>query len=525
MQALTGREEVTVDEALQRSVGEFGWGQRKLFLLVSLAGIPAGLQTMLLLFVGADPVRQHLWECTIAGDEQCQREFGQTAPNLCSLPSASWRWTQRYDSVVSEWDLICGSAWAAQAINMAFFGGCLLGGLLLGAAANRFGRKTALFTSCLLMAFLGSLCSLAPSFWWYVLLRSATGVGVGGLGRAAFLLATEPIGPSWRGLAGLYTHAFFAMGAALAPLLALLVPAWRPLTFLSAAATCLYLLFTPSIPESPRWLLAAGRKGEATSALAAIASLNKTHLPEAPLADPAFQIAQQRGLAEVLMHARLRRRLLVMLATCWTVVLAYTALTLSINGLAGSPYLNQLLAFLVELPAISLAGLLLDRIGRRSTLMYSLLHGGLAAVLCALTRGWLQRVCACACKFGVAAALCMTHTYTSELFPTTVRASALEAAMLVAGMGSIMAPGLVLLAKFAEFVPFVACAVALCLAGLSVMALPETLGLPSAETIQEMAAPTSRRFRLPGIRQILRLKSHSHTFFTRLADSDIESSQ
>lgn len=55
-------------------------------------------------------------------------------------------------------------------------------------------------------------------------------------------------------------------------------------------------------------------QGDATAALAAIASRNRTHLPEAPLADASATVAAQRGLADVVGNARLRRRFVLMMA-------------------------------------------------------------------------------------------------------------------------------------------------------------------------------------------------------------------
>ena len=45
-------------------------------------------------------------------------------------------------------------------------------------------------------------------------------------------------------------------GAVLTPLLAWLLPAWRPLTALTGASVIVPLLLSPFISESPRWLLA-----------------------------------------------------------------------------------------------------------------------------------------------------------------------------------------------------------------------------------------------------------------------------
>ena len=44
---------------------------------------------------------------------------------------------------------------------------------------------------------------------------------------------------------------------------------------------------------------------------------------------------------------------------------------------------------------------------------------------CAFTRGWLQRLLAIASKFGVAMSYNLVYLWTQEMFPTTVRNTAL----------------------------------------------------------------------------------------------------
>lgn len=55
-------------------------------------------------------------------------------------------------------------------------------------------------------------------------------------------------------------------------------------------------------------------QGDAIAGLAAIASANKTRLPETPLQDSMAARAEQKGLLAMMHHARLRKRLLIMLA-------------------------------------------------------------------------------------------------------------------------------------------------------------------------------------------------------------------
>ena len=91
------------------------------------------------------------------------------------------------------------------------------------------GRRKALLMAAGLSALLGSTSALAPSFWWYLLLQSGTGIGVAGVWLLSYTMACEPVGPSWQGHAGIATHLFFACGACAAPLLSYLVRLVQPL--------------------------------------------------------------------------------------------------------------------------------------------------------------------------------------------------------------------------------------------------------------------------------------------------------
>jgi hypothetical protein len=51
--------------------------------------------------------------------------------------------------------------------------------------------------------------------------------------------------------------------------------------------------------------------------------------------------------------------------------------------------------------------------------------GAATFLACAFTRGWLQRLLAISSKFGVAMAYNLAYIYTEEMFPTTVRNTAL----------------------------------------------------------------------------------------------------
>ena len=62
-------------------------------------------------------------------------------PSVVQRHGESQRFTclRRQESIVSEWDLICGHAWKAQATNSGFFLGFLVGAALFGFLADRCG--------------------------------------------------------------------------------------------------------------------------------------------------------------------------------------------------------------------------------------------------------------------------------------------------------------------------------------------------------------------------------------------------
>lgn len=85
------------------------------------------------------------------------------------------------------------------------------------------GRKKVLGCSAALAGLSGLAGAAAPTYWWYLALRVCSGVAAGGMTLAGRALATEPIGPSWRGVAGVATCFFSILGGLITVLIAFLV--------------------------------------------------------------------------------------------------------------------------------------------------------------------------------------------------------------------------------------------------------------------------------------------------------------
>eukprot|EP01026_Neomeris_dumetosa_P030927 TRINITY_DN24625_c0_g1_i4.p3 TRINITY_DN24625_c0_g1~~TRINITY_DN24625_c0_g1_i4.p3 ORF type:complete len:522 (+),score=44.76 TRINITY_DN24625_c0_g1_i4:245-1810(+) len=518
---LDNTQEVSIDEAY-RSVGEFGKGQIWLFFLISLYWIPSSLQTMLFQFAEQDPIRERLWECTNDNKQSCQNLVGCSVNSchetlnqqFCSLNPEQWQWTHQDWSVLSDLNYHCQGYFAQLAQSM-YFLGYLVGAGFFGWVSDKYGRKRGLLIAIILSSIFGILTSSVPTIWWYGLLRALTGFGNAGVGVIIFTLVTEIVGPSWRGWVGISTMYFFTVGACLSSLVSWLLPNWRLLNFLYGIWMFMSIFLWPQIPESPRWLLVQGRKGEATAILAAIAASNKMSLPEYPLQN-IQPVQNQHGLRDILKHDRLRYRMIIMVYVWCVVSMCFYGISLSLGSLSGSLYLNSFLISLIEVPATLMACILIDRVGRKATFSWCLLEAGTAYIVCGLTFSWGQRAMALLSKFGAAAAFNMAYIYTAELFPTVVRNIAIGTASLSARFGGIIAPVLIAggNAVDASWLPFLLFGGMTLGAGLVSLLLPETFGTSLPETIQEVQLSGGRWFSL--------FRRNRKGMFDRLGEDDDE---
>jgi hypothetical protein len=138
-----------------------------------------------------------------------------------------------------------------------------------------------------------------------------------------------------------------------------------------------------------------------------------------------------------------------------------------------------------------LAAFLIERVGRHNTLSAGMLLAGVGSLLCALVpAGSAQAVMAAVSKFGCAGAFSVASIFTSELFPTLVRSAVLGLENEAARVGGIAAPFIVLAGSQMHnaALPFLLFGCTSLLASLLIITLPETLGAPMPDSMQDMTA-------------------------------------
>lgn len=358
---------------------------------------------------------------------------------------------------------------------------------------------------CILNTIFGTLTALSPTYWSYVLLRLLTGCSTGGVGLCAFVLATEPIGPTMRGAAGMCTFYFFSAGIALLSGIAYAFPTWRKLYIASSIPSLLFLLFAlPFLSESPRWYLVRGRIKEAMKIMSSIAATNGNHFPHGGVILSLDQQQQQPSqssnsedkeavtgsLVDVIRSRVTRTRLFLAVVINFLCCVVYYGLSLNVVNLETNLYFNVILNAVAEMPAFMITAMLLDRLGRKTLTIATLWFSGmfcLAGGLVGNVGVWkgVRMVCGILGIFGMAGTYNLLFIYTAELFPTVVRNAALGCATQASQMGAILAPVIVVLGGSWPFAVFAVCGMA---AGVFAFYLPETLNQPLYDTLSGMEA-------------------------------------
>lgn len=156
----------------------------------------------------------------------------------------------------------------------------------------------------------------------------------------------------------------------------------RPLLRILYLPALLIISYFWLIPESIRWNLAKGRITEAQKVLRKLASVNGKSLSEHALeklsANGINEDERTDPLKKVFKSIPLLLRF-INCSFCWiTSIFVGYGLTLNSVALAGNSYLNFILACLIEIPANFCCYIVVDRIGRKSSLAGVFLITGVA---------------------------------------------------------------------------------------------------------------------------------------------------
>jgi putative MFS transporter len=330
----------------------------------------------------------------------------------------------------AEWSL--NGTWQGL-INSAALAGSLFGSLVLGRTADRIGRRTIFQYAILWYAVFTALTAVAWGPWSVMTLRFLAGIGLGGMLVVDPSMLAEYLPPQRRGRMLVFLDLWWPVGLLLATFLSWIfighdiggANSWRWLFLAASFPAFMTWVVRRTLPESPYFLARAGRRDEAAEVLTEI-----TGRPVA--ADEVAVPADARPSSVRELFTRALARTDVLMIGVWVALnISYYGLFLwlpfVLNGdkFTIDIYLLLALSALSQFPGYAAAIWLVDRIGRKPTLASFLLLGGVSGyAFAAADTTTVYVISLFFVGFFNLGAWGALYPYTSELFPTRVRASA-----------------------------------------------------------------------------------------------------
>ncbi|KAK8730586.1 hypothetical protein OTU49_008087, partial [Cherax quadricarinatus] len=345
----------------------------------------------------------HVWTLKNNITDQCEPDVFFNVTSSCS----QWVYDTSLFSAttVTQFDLTCEKDWLRPLAGSVYMTGMVVGAIVIGDLADRFGRKKGILVSVLLFGTGGVISAVSPNYYMFLLMQFFTGAGGNGLQIATYILLVEFIGVKWRTFCGINIHIAVALGEAMTGVLAVFIRDWRWLQLAITAPAFLLISYTWLMPESVRWLVAEGRNDEAKKIIERVARVNNVEVLRHLLDAHNVQFRSVDGtlllssnntqlVSGTTQEAKIKKTVIDVLRTpimrmrsfiiffCWGVcAVVYYGLSYNPISLGGNIFVNFISIMLVEIPSYIFTFLILDRLGRKATLSFVFLLGGVACFI------------------------------------------------------------------------------------------------------------------------------------------------
>ena len=364
-------------------------------------------------------------------------------------------------SIAREWSLDNGALGLLASAGPL---GYLVGALVSGTLGDRIGRRPVMMWALAVYTGFTLVAALAPSYEVFAAARILAGMGIGAESVIVAPYLAEFVPPARRGWFVGCLAGFFSFGYVAAALLGrFVVPTtdigWRWAQVVTAVPIVLLLWWRRSLLESPRYLLARGRRDEAERVVATFEDQveRATGRPLPPVPDdggdtdlPESRPGLLAGL-RFLWGRRMRRRTAVVWLVWFVNIFAFYGFftwipTLLIQqGITVTRSFDfAIVIYLAQIPGYFTGAWLTDRLDRTRTIAGCLLGAAAAAF-------WLSRsetpttimVSGAVLSFFLNGSVAAMYAYTPELFPTWIRTTATGLASAFGRLGSISAPAII----------------------------------------------------------------------------------
>jgi putative MFS transporter len=317
----------------------------------------------------------------------------------------------------------------------------VVGGFVASALSDRFSRKLIMQIGVVISTLFTLLIPLARSPEQLIALRLITGIGLGFAIPAAFPIAAELMPARHRRTYGAIYEVMLASAFTLLPFVAFLL-AGNPQGFRlialpgGLALGVVPLLVHYAIPESPRWYLRKGQPRPAVEAVNLMIRRCGNRVAPLTVADLGAHLAPGRQALPPFMAlfraGQLRWTVVGILsgvsasAAYYTCAILLPKALVDQGGAVGLSFGLASVLFMASVPGKLFTGFLMEVIGRRWTMTYSL-AGAVPGIALMAGAHWVDELAsvvfiagALITGFTVLSAFPCTRVYLSEQFPTAL---------------------------------------------------------------------------------------------------------
>ncbi|XP_053305402.1 solute carrier family 22 member 6-like isoform X2 [Spea bombifrons] len=333
-------------------------------------------------------------------------------------------------TIISEWDLICDREPLKEVAQSVYMAGVLVGAIVYGTLADRFGRRAVLLCCILQIAAMGTGASLSPNFISYCFFRFLTGMGICGFLINDLGLTMEWTPKRFRPAVSMFQGYCLTFGQIVLAGVAYAITDWRWLQMALSLPFFIFFIFIWWVPESFRWLTLTRCSHQALINLNRVARINGDNTGSTITLEMLQQDDQKGGLVKKmtpfdLFRTPVMRKITISLSMSWfSSSFCFFALAMDIQRFGLNIYLVQVIFGCTELPLRILSTITATYIGRRFSVSFFLLISGvliLGSLAIPTDKMILQMSIAVLTKGFLGSSIVCAYLYTAELFPTALR--------------------------------------------------------------------------------------------------------
>ncbi|KAK9884743.1 hypothetical protein WA026_007591 [Henosepilachna vigintioctopunctata] len=509
----------TTDEWLENTIGNFGKWQCWISFLLSLFKFPIAWIQMSIIFL-APPTQ--FWcippiqyrnmtpeEWVEISKPEVSLKLNHLNNGYCEMKPLNgsnetvpcpfgyeYNRTVFQSSIISEWDLICGNERLVDISQIVLMIGILVGNIIFGLYADRYGRKIVLIICIIMQTVFGFAATWAPCYWSFVSSRFLVALANGGTMVVSFVMCLEIVGGKWRAIIPILIQAPFGIGYSLMAVFAYFIRNWRDFHFTISVISSLFLWYIWLIPESPRWLFVKGRQVEGKRILKSASKFNGidqdkfeanfSKLNHYPID------AKKPSFRDLFSTPTIARRTIWLLAIWLFSGMSFFTLTQYVGHVGQNIFLSSIAGGLLCIPGQVICLYMVNKFGRRNTIAF---WTGINAICFlaiiifpkgAYPHDWQRMLFAGIGIIGLSVTLCGIYLFTGELLPTVLRNTGLGLCSVCTRIGSMLAPVIVSLHDTAPFLPLLLLGIFNIVEMLLILILPETKGKHLPEIISDL---------------------------------------